>query len=132
MPTPTSSPAPPGSARLWQLAAHLGYGRGRPARAPQPAITPVTGAGGELKEVRVGVFGAGGHAKSAHLPNLRALPGVTIVAIADRDPALARAMAAECAPAGLLRSAASGTPPRSPQPEIHSLGRVEPSNLSQL
>ena len=99
MPTPTSTPVLPGSARLWQIAAHLGYHRGRPARAPQPAITPVyTGAGGELKEVRVGVFGAGGHAKSAHLPNLRALPGVTIVAIADRDPALAHAMAAECAP----------------------------------
>ena len=51
-----------------------------------------------VQAVRVAVFGAGNHARRAHLPNLRALPRVEIVAIADGDIALAQAAADDFAP----------------------------------
>ena len=55
-----------------------------------------------LVVVRVAIFGAGGHARRAHAPNLRALPGVEIVAIADASLCLAGELAADFAPGARL------------------------------
>jgi predicted dehydrogenase len=45
-------------------------------------------------ELRVGIVGAGAIAQIAHMPILRKLKGVTVVAICDNDGAKARALAA--------------------------------------
>lgn len=37
--------------------------------------------------VRIGVLGCGGIARAAHLPSLAAIPGASVVALADADPA---------------------------------------------
>jgi len=43
--------------------------------------------------IRVGVLGAGAIAQVAHLPVLRRLPGVEVVAICDNDVGKAQALA---------------------------------------
>jgi predicted dehydrogenase len=52
--------------------------------------------------VRVAIYGAGGHARRAHAPSLRALPGVEIVAIADANLELAAKLAEDFAPGARL------------------------------
>jgi hypothetical protein len=85
--------AAPGARRLARLAAQLtvhaddssGGGSNHSPQRPHPQVT-----------VRVGVYGCGGHAVRAHLPSLRALPGVEIVALADFEVSLAEQAAAKC------------------------------------
>ena len=72
--------------RLHRIGRHIvvpGPEQGRPS--------PAGGAGPAI--VRVAVFGAGGHARRAHLPSLRVMPNVEIVAIADSNRELAQSMA---------------------------------------
>ncbi len=45
--------------------------------------------------MKVGIVGAGAVARRGHLPAYRAIPGVEVAAIADRDLALAKSVAAE-------------------------------------
>lgn len=49
-------------------------------------------------ECRVGIVGAGGIVRQRHLPGLRELAGVEIVAVANSTEASARRFVAECAP----------------------------------
>ena len=94
----TAQGLPPGPRRLARLAAHLGAPGGwGPATA---CWAPAAGGGGPA--VRVGIFGAGGHARRAHAPNLRALPGVEVVAIADANTELAEALAADFCPSARI------------------------------
>ncbi len=47
--------------------------------------------------VRVGMFGAGAHAVTQHLPNLKSIPGAEVVAVCDIDGGKARSAASEFA-----------------------------------
>ena len=93
----TTQSLPP-SSRLARLAAHLGAPAGRGPAAASRAPAAVGGG----PAVRVGIFGAGGHARRAHAPNLRALPGVEVVAIADANTELAEALAADFCPSARI------------------------------
>lgn len=46
-----------------------------------------------LRSLRVGLVGAGGNTRSRHIPGLRALPAVEIVAVCNRRPASTEAVA---------------------------------------
>ena len=46
--------------------------------------------------LRVGLIGAGGNTRSRHIPGLRAVPGVEIVAVCNRRPESTAAVAREC------------------------------------
>lgn len=52
------------------------------------------------KPLRVGVIGCGWFAQAVHLPNLRCLPGVELIALAEPDPNR-RQEASRCAPAAV-------------------------------
>src|SRR5439155_6406548 len=45
--------------------------------------------------LRIGLIGAGANTRSRHIPGLRALPGVEIVAVCNRRPASTAAVARE-------------------------------------
>src|SRR6266478_5961049 len=45
--------------------------------------------------LRIGLIGAGGNTRSRHIPGLRALPGVEIVAVCNRRPESTAAVARE-------------------------------------
>ena len=45
--------------------------------------------------VRVGMYGAGGHAVTQHLPNLKSMPAAEVVAVCDIDGDKARSAASE-------------------------------------
>jgi predicted dehydrogenase len=47
------------------------------------------------RTLRIGLIGAGGNTRARHIPGLRALPDVEIVAVCNRRPASTRAVAAE-------------------------------------
>ena len=47
------------------------------------------------RPVRIGIFGAGNWARRTHIPNLRRLPGVELVAVCDADAARAAQVATE-------------------------------------
>jgi predicted dehydrogenase len=47
------------------------------------------------KTIRVGVIGAGGNTRARHIPGLQALPGVEIVAVANRTPQSGQRVAGE-------------------------------------
>ena len=49
------------------------------------------------KTIRVGVIGAGGNTRARHIPGLQALPGVEIVAVANRTPQSGKRVADEFA-----------------------------------
>lgn len=86
------------------------------AAAAAPQTTPT---------VKVGIFGAGGHARRAHAPNLRTLPGVEIVAIADANLELAKQLADDFAPGA--RCYADGHEMLAAEPELHALFSVVPA-----
>jgi predicted dehydrogenase len=48
-----------------------------------------------MKRLRIGLVGAGGNTRARHIPGLRALPDVEIVAVCNRRPESTRAAAAE-------------------------------------
>src|SRR5438045_2814102 len=52
--------------------------------------------------IRVGLIGAGGNTRARHIPGLRAVPGVEIVAVCNRRPASTAAVAREQIASGYL------------------------------
>eukprot|EP01043_Picozoa_sp_COSAG02_P091982 COSAG02_NODE_28642_length_585_cov_1.578189_2_plen_104_part_01 len=75
--------------------------------------------------VKVCIFGAGGHARRAHAPNLRTLPGVEIVAIADANLELAKQLADDFAPGA--RCYTDGHEMLAAEPELHAMFSVVPA-----
>ena len=112
--------------RLQRIQRHLGAVPAIPAAHEFAAGGGSGTAVGEAAAVvRVAVFGAGGHARRAHLPSLRVLPNVVVVAIADSNRELAQEMAHEFAPSARIYS--DGHAMLDAEPDIDALFSVVPA-----
>ena len=94
-------------------------------RALRPTAIPTAAAPADEPVVKCAIFGAGGHARRAHAPNLRTLPGVEIVAIVDTNTELAQQLADDFAPAARLYT--DGHAMLAAEPELDALFSVVPA-----